>query len=199
MKGLWLSLMLLPLTAQELAEPRISESPGPQRPRREAGERRERPKGERRTELSGPALERYLSHLEKKNPEEYERLSALRESDPQAFRVAMREKIQELRKRRMESARQGTPMAKPRHGAPMHQEMKQLREATTEEEKAAATEAMRAKIRSRVEERLRKREEKIERVREQLQQLEAQNAADRERVDAIVEEHLQRVLQLAGE
>ena len=199
MKALCLSLLLFPLAAQELAEPRMPESPGPQRPRREGVERRERPKGERRTELSAPSLDRYLSHLEKKNPEEYERLTALRESDPQAFRVAMREKIQKLRKRRMEAARQGTPMAKPRHGSPLQPEMKQLREATTEEEKAAATEALRAKIRSRVEERLRKREEKIERVREQLKELEAQNAADRERVDAIVEEHVQRMLQLNGD
>jgi len=49
-------------------------------------------------ESERPHMDRWLAQLRDADPEEYERVIALRESDPEAFRMEMRERVQAARR-----------------------------------------------------------------------------------------------------
>lgn len=73
---------------------------GAQAPEREPGAGR--PRGERSAERAGQYVDRLMETIRAENPEEFKRLTKMREQDPEQFRLELRRKLIELRRARGE-------------------------------------------------------------------------------------------------
>ncbi|MDA3873818.1 MAG: hypothetical protein PF795_07645 [Kiritimatiellae bacterium] len=148
--------------------------------------REDRARSERRgPEATSAPVERYLNQLQAENPEEYQRLSDLREQDPSAFRRELRRKAYEKR---------GNPSARSDRPHPLQEEISALRNAENEEDREVAIQAIRAKISERVDHSLAEREKAIQEIRVKLQRLEEQNEQERTRREEIIAHHMQRIV-----
>lgn len=132
-----------------------------------------------------PPLETYLDKLEKENPEEFQRLRQLRESDPQAFRMELREKAARFRE---------GGAAKNWRPHPLQDEIARVRAATSPAEREQAVSDLKIKIAEQIDRTLAEREQAIEKFGKRLKSLEAQNLEEKGRRDEIVAKHLQRIL-----
>jgi exonuclease VII large subunit len=148
-------------------------------------ERRERPDGERRQQV----LERWLNHLEAHDPAEHQRLTALREEDPAAFRETIRRQLAEAREKAQ--MRRGDRQAAPEFAG----DIRAVREAQSEADRQRALDTLRESVSAHVDRRLAHREQRIQAAREELAQLEARHQADLERRDTWIEYILKRVLE----
>lgn len=179
---LLLLLTLPPAPAQPLRDgngPR--ERPG--RPEH-AGPDRDRPDQDRRQ----PVVERWLNHLQKQNPEEHRRLTALRREDPAAFRAEMRQQLAEIREKR--SLNGDGPGAPPN----LKPAIEALRAAETEPERTRALEHLRTALAEHIDQRLAAREQRIQSIREELERLETRHRADQARRDTWIQETLEQIL-----
>lgn len=204
------TLLLIPLFAATLST--LAQVPQEGNPRRERpgrpeylpsdgqGQSRDRPGHDRQDhdrqghdrlgrERQQPVIERWLNHLEQQNPAEHQRLTALREDDPVAFREEMRRQF--ARAREQQQARRGV------RGNPpdFTEELAALRNARNDTERAQAREALQSVLAEHIDQRLAQREQRIHSIREELNRLEMQHQADKARREAWIEEALTRMLE----
>ncbi|WFB34403.1 hypothetical protein P3T73_09540 [Kiritimatiellota bacterium B12222] len=166
-------LPLAPLFAQN-PEP----SPNPQSPRAE-----QQGQGRKKNHM----VDHYLEKLKNETPEEYERLKTLRQENPQAFRL-------ELRQKAYNKGAGGRRSVSQRGPHPLQEHIDAVKNADSPEAKQAAIVTLRAKIAEQVENNLAEREVAIEKFRKRLKQLEAQNENERAHESEIIDHHLQRLL-----
>ncbi|MCC5844496.1 MAG: hypothetical protein JJU05_09615 [Verrucomicrobia bacterium] len=180
-RPLLLILLLTALTATNAQPPRDGTGPRDRPGRPEQG----RPDRERHHSV----IERWLNHLEKQDPAEHRRLTELREADPDAFRGEIRRQLAE--------ARESAGVRRGGRGAPpeLSREIKALRVARTDADRAEAREALHAALAEHIDQRLAMREQRIQSIREELDRLETRHRADKARRDTWIEETLERLLE----
>jgi hypothetical protein len=133
-----------------------------------------------------PSVEKYLNHLEEKNPDEFKRMTQLRKEDPQSFRMELRKKANRLDR--------GGKKRGPKGPHPLAEEIQAVRSAEGPEAREEAIALLREKVNERVEKNLEEREEAIEKFREKLKQLEDRNQQERASREEVVDHHLKRIL-----
>lgn len=134
-----------------------------------------------------PSVEKYLNHLEEKNPEEYERMVQLQKENPQAFRMELRKKAHHSDKGGNKRGQKGPH--------PLANEIKAVRAAESPEAREEAIAVLREKVNERVENNLQEREQAIEKFRERLKKLEERNDQERASREEVVDHHLKRILE----
>lgn len=120
-------------------------------------------------------VDRLLQHVEATDPDEHARLTALRESDPPAFREEMRSQLQRLRNEMPE--RRGPRHPRERLAA----EIEAVQQAPTEAERDAALAQLHQAVASLVDQRFQQREQRIQQIQTELERLQAQHQSDLER------------------
>ncbi len=145
--------------------------------------------GPRDRERHQPVIERWLHHLESKDPAEHRRLTALREENPAAFRSEIRRQLAEVRENapRHREGRAGPP--------DLSRERQAVRDARTDAERARALATLREALAQHIDMRLAQREQRIRSIREELERLETRHRADQARRDTWIEETLERLLE----
>ncbi len=172
-----------------------------------------------------PSIEKFFDIIRQRNPEEYERLRQLRETDPAAFRAEIAARIEQERIRRGIGAPPGEgpgPRMAPRgdrefrrprpgeegdamavhspeveaHERKAREIAESLRAAKTDEERAARTRELRDELAQAFDLREQLRRERIKQMRERLEKVEAFLAARQANRDAILD---RRVNELIGE
>lgn len=172
-----------------------------------------------------PTVERFFEIIRNRNPDEYERLRQLRETDPTAFRQEILDRIERERARRgfappavegpgPRAFRNGDRETRRPRGGDAGDAMKvhspeieaherkaqelaeQARSAKTDEERAALLKALRAELASAFDLREQMRRERIQQMRERLEKVESFLALRQANRDAILD---RRVRELIGE
>ena len=180
-----MTLCLMSLGLQLGAQGRPAERPGGERPPRGRGrgpEAREEARGAR--ERSHPVIVRWMEHLNLSDPEEHARLMQLREEDPQAFREAVRQGLQEARRQHRQD----------RQHRMFGDQVDAIRNAESDEERQEAIAALKSAVGEMLDRRMDLREQRIASVREQLERLEAEHQSDKERRGELVDEYTERLL-----
>ncbi|MCP5487447.1 MAG: hypothetical protein H7A43_02265 [Verrucomicrobia bacterium] len=168
-------------------------------------------------EQAGSPTERWLQMLEEFNPDEYQRLIALQDQDPEAFRAEMRERLQKHRKqfiRRMHgnppppstTVGGGAPGEDPEDRAvevrtlleTIRPEVERLVEAyrntENEDERAAIRQALRGLVAQVQEARIASHQRRIEQARAMLEGLESKMAARLEKQEQQLDRAVDRIL-----
>jgi hypothetical protein len=172
------TILFITLTHLALAE----EGRGPQ-----AGKPRPKPRPfAQDNQQTPPPVDRYLHHLEQKDPAEYEKLKKLRQEDPREFRRALREKAMS---RRHQNFREDGPRVHP-----LTPQLKAVKEAETDAEREQAIAALRTAVENQVDANLKRREDRLNAARAQLKKLEEQQQKDLQEREALVDKHLERLL-----
>lgn len=168
-------------------------------------------------EHAGSPTERWLQMLEEFNPDEYQRMIALQDQDPEAFRAEMRERLQKHRKqfiRRMHGNRPppsttvggGAPGEDPEDHAvevrtlleTIRPEVERLvedfRKTENKDEQAAIRQALRGLIAQVHEARIASHQRRIEQARAMLEVLESKMAARLEKQEQQLDRAVDRIL-----
>lgn len=177
-------ILLSSLVLSPLAQAGNQNADGPAKRNPERMRRMEQ-RGENRGAGGQAPVERYLHQLKKTDPEEYQRMKALKESDPAAFRQELRQKAMS---RRREMAQKHT-----RHF--FKEEMKAIRQAETPEAREEAVAALRVKVAEQVDRNLQRREERMAQVREQLSELESRHKLETEQKEQLIDRHVEKLLE----
>ncbi|MCC5846929.1 MAG: hypothetical protein JJU29_02465 [Verrucomicrobia bacterium] len=164
----------LHLSAQERPADRPQRGRGPERSEEARGGR----------DRSHPVLERWMNHLSENDPDEHARLMELREEDPRAFREAVREGLNEVRRQHRQDRQQRM----------FGEQVDAIRNAETDEERQEAVEALKLAVGEMVERRMEMREQRIASVREQLERLESEHQTDKDRQQELVENYVEQLL-----
>jgi hypothetical protein len=185
-----------------------------------------RPRGERAAEApserGGVYVDRLLETIRTENPEEFERLSKMRERDPEQFRMELRRKLIELRRARGEGDRPprrprgetepAEPGERPPRGGPgpdrpgdergeprrPDQEVRtlvqQYREAETAQQQKRIEGALRARLVEMHERRQTDRRARIERFEQELDRMKSDLQRLDEERDTLIERRLQELI-----
>lgn len=148
------------------------------------------PEGRPRSQRPRPrAVQQYFEQLKEKDPEEMKRLQQLRQSDPEAFRL-------ELRKRVQENKGPSFPRHKKRL-AEREDYAELIRKTNTPEERQQAITRITEDITKRIDQGLSLREEAIERLRQRLSTLEERHEREKQSRDEMIERQVRKVIQTA--
>lgn len=155
-----------------------------------------------------PPIQQLMQHWKNKNPEEFERMQKLREEDPQAFRQALQRKLENARRERGmgppdggEFGRRIGPDGGDLEGNPRMRESEEQirklaqawRDATTEDEKARAKEALQAELSKAFDLREAARAERLVHMEKKLNELRAVMEERRAQREAIIEKRLREL------
>ena len=173
-------------------------------------------------ESRGAYLERMMSELERRNPEEFKRLKQLRELDPQAFRAELRKKLQEMRRNQQkhgdmdprdlnapggmrpgERSDVGCPRmsddpqrkAREEDMGAVRTAVQKYRQSTDSAEKKNIEEDLRARIVRMVEQRHQERTRRIEQFEQELKRMKADLERMKSEKNEIIEGHLKEILE----
>lgn len=127
------------------------------------GQRSERSGKWRNNRAGGHSISKWLENMKNENPEEYERLSNLRQSNPTEFR-------QEMLKRHLERRRDKVRRDS-KHEEETLELAEQFRKAETDEEKNDLREKLKEAVYNAFDANLRSSQERIERMEKELQKL----------------------------
>lgn len=141
---------------------------------------------------AGSPLERvqqFVEKMQQEDPENYERLMALREENPEQFRQELRKMLTDRMQKR--------PGRGPRRMTPEDQETVELAQLYQKAETDAEKDAIRGKLQVAVgkayDARLTQQEEMLERMRERLQELEERVATRKESRDEMIENRVEQL------
>ncbi len=156
-------------------------------------------------ENAPPPIQRLMQHWKERNPEEFERMKALREQDPEAFRRELEVKLQEAREARGQGRRfmeemggRGGPGGE---REPMSPEMRAAenkirqiaqawRKASTEEEKARLAAELKGALNTMFDQREQMRATRLADMEKKLNELRAAMEERKARRDDIIEKRL---------
>lgn len=150
-----------------------------------ATEQRDRPERERprRTE----AIDRYFTRLSKQDPDEAKRLQELRQSNPRAFRMEMRERLK--RKGGMHPKMQALT-----EDTSIQELVTSVKEAPSEEAYRSSKAKLREAVTQRYDQSLATREEALSQLRQKLVELEEKHAREKGKRDMIIDRQMYRLL-----
>lgn len=158
-----------------------------------------------------PPIQRLMQHWKERNPEEFERMKALREQDPAAFRRELQRKLAEARETHSQGRRlmnemgmRGGPGGPGDDREPMSPEMRaaelqirQLaeawRKATAPEEKERLTAELKVALSKAFDQREQMRAQRLADMEKKLNELRTVMDERRSRRDAIIEKRLQEL------
>lgn len=132
-----------------------------------------------------PAVEDYFKTLKQQNPEEMKRLRDLRQTDPEAFR-------KELRNRVNKKKGHGKRRQDPRKVFDEH--LQHIQQAETPEARAQAEQKLKDAVEERIDKGLMLREKAIARMQEQLKTLEERHLNDKQNRDQLISRQVESLL-----
>ena len=151
-----------------------------------------------------PFVDRWLERMKEKNPEEYGKLQALREKDPEQFRQALHDKLKQEKMRFRSRDGRGGPPPPPMNPeiVTIEKETMEMSRAYREESDAARKEQIRKDIRAKLEVlfelRGKDRQELVNRIEADLARLKKSIEERQAHRDQIIDRRLQDLTDGAG-